>query len=92
MIQAEQVKWVSFRFFLLFGVPLHIPFRRSIPFHVAGVLHLRFSIDFARDFELLDPPCYSVVQIEPKSFQAFEWAVKSGSPATSIKVRKLCRY
>ena len=27
---------------------------------------------------LLDPPCYSVVQIEPKSFQA----VKSGSPAT----------
>ena len=47
-----------------------------------------FSIAFA--VILLDPPCYSVVQIEPKSFQA----VKSGQSSpdlqqlTAIKVCK----
>ena len=34
MIQAEQVKSSVLQGFLLFGVPFHIPFRRSIPFHV----------------------------------------------------------
>ena len=41
-----------------------------------------FSITFA--VILLDPPCYSVVQIEPKSFQA----VKSGQSSPDLQQRQ----
>ena len=49
---------------------------------IAALVAVGFSIAFT--VILLDPPCYSVVQIEPKSFQA----VKSGQSSPDLQQRQ----